>query len=725
MVIPSLAGGQVAKAVVATNAGGGAGGAAATESQKQQHIQQPTKPSVAHAVVQKKRGVFPSLLKKTKHNKAGAARLVPFSKKTLQPPVIKIDIIKPNSSDETKISSLTDYDGVLRRLEHQREATAAAATSSNNVLVARPSDKGTMPTSAAAAGAASRKTTSSNKKGFSHLLPPRKASHEIFSDQSVGPPPEEPSNKKVLELNNGFKLAAPSPITVDRVAVQGASENSSYAANSQKRKQRRQQQQALGLAPPAQIKKPPSPAVNVVSKLPSPRDVTPNLSPGGGQISPDSNRKILSLRGSPRHLAAAAKDSSEDTTTVELLNPLEGQVVPTEPTMTTMASRDPPPHQAVYLAHLPPSPVVEPRETKAANPSSLPPLPVPSSAVSTSANSQNTHKIAFEKVKELLNRVNGRGGGNNNNISSNSVSMVGCPSNVVQTMQSLYSRDHDSSFGLNQNSTVSTSHAAMMGPHLAAGVVPSRPGHASGSTSMEPPGSTSTQARSVQLPHPQDYRLHEMQPHASPERRRYDVEDRGSPGVERVESIPVVSSSGSMFQTADGSILRVSGSLRGGLDPNGTHSLTEELVLPHSASLVNRYDYGEAASFPHHRSNGTNTNVDDRASSSRLDHYERSKEEQRLRDTITEARMASNVDQYDRRSYEADTDRTNPGAADLDRPHSSRGTMYTSSYSLVQALQSSPRHMCRRLGTYRTAQTRTARASRTFQRRILIWWRGF
>lgn len=622
--------------------------------------QQPPKPvggSVAHAVVQKKRGVFPSLLKKTKHNKTGLARLTPFQKKVVAPPVSTIEVDN-RSSASSKLSSLTDYDGVLFRLEAEAGASAAPA---------KPPAR--LPPSMA------RKSQGSQSKNLQRS--------DIFSDQQALPPADDSSNKVLLELNHGLRLAAPSPIGIDRVAVQSLPhrrpQKEVYDSEEEQENSRTPTPpvvSAVGLGKSEQQSQTLQSQMKVVSKLPSPR-VKGEKVPKTGKR--DTTKLTSSAMKSPLEEQKVPQSQSD-----------QGKVLSSDelsPTNLVLSDEDVLEAGARSEKGVPIVPgmdsiVAEPSnstskftgtDTDTGDDSWEGGIPV--------SESQNlearSNKIAFEKVKELLNRVNTR-----NAEAAAAQVVAACPSSFVQTVSYMLNDDD-----MDMHSTLSTNaseHArtvrslrtnsvshnqSSIRSKLVIPVVPS----------IEPPGGMSSSIQSVKRTR-------------SPESSKYSVawSDRQQVGVipvvhstsvsdehhhlvytEAPSSVPVELSFGSVYETGslgdhipivpsmgsvhhqpDSNLIVVNGSaIRRRDDPNG--SVHSSFGPPPSPLGTHGLDSSSI------REGGRSKEVE-------VDHQ-------------GEERIPS-------KSVSIDGDKDIYHA-----PSDSRSSLYTSSYSIVQALKSTSR----------------------------------
>jgi hypothetical protein len=205
----------------------------------------------AHAVVQttgfRRKMAFPSLLTKVKGDKTGSRRLLPFSKRRAQrappppipPPVEKITV---NTGDSSKISDLTDREDQYHRVD---VATAASKkVSPTHVTLQHMTSAttgGTVVNSDMSFQNQSSHFSYSRVAAVGEKKMPRRANsksktteHEIFEKRALllQPPaifqpskkmehmPLAPIGKQTLELDSGLRLSAPSPIALDRVIVQ-------------------------------------------------------------------------------------------------------------------------------------------------------------------------------------------------------------------------------------------------------------------------------------------------------------------------------------------------------------------------------------------------------------------------------------------------------------------------------------------------------------------------
>ncbi|GKY97167.1 hypothetical protein MPSEU_000675100 [Mayamaea pseudoterrestris] len=215
---------------------------------------QQTKP-VAHAVVTRPRpsaaaaqkhhhppatppaerkGLFPSLLGKTKSSTKNATKLVPFTNKTVLPPVNKINM-QDQEDQQSKMSSLSDPEGIIYQLDPQNSPTsrnnggAAAGYNNSKAKASRPVvNRSNVPKAVL------------HKPAAANVLPPTDPSsnhYHIVNDKvSTQAHTFVSAPRKVMQLHAGMQLSAPSPITLDKVAVQKQQEKAMVKLQAMKKK---------------------------------------------------------------------------------------------------------------------------------------------------------------------------------------------------------------------------------------------------------------------------------------------------------------------------------------------------------------------------------------------------------------------------------------------------------------------------------------------------------
>ena len=190
------------------------------------------------------------MLKKTKHNKSGVVRLTPFTKKSLHPPILKVEIGRSDDGDVvTKLSSLTDNDGILSRMdpEYSPHGKIGKLKSKGTKMPPRAQLRPLLPPTAKEAEKVGRDDESTKHedeevamamkdRGTYYQHSEREGGHEadIASEKPAVPletiqqhmqhralnKEKKNPNKKVLDLDNGLRIAAPSPVTLGRTTPQ-------------------------------------------------------------------------------------------------------------------------------------------------------------------------------------------------------------------------------------------------------------------------------------------------------------------------------------------------------------------------------------------------------------------------------------------------------------------------------------------------------------------------
>jgi len=207
---------------------------------------------VAHAVVKKRHGggVFPSLLKKTKHNKSGLKHLTPFQKKSVAPPVAKITVPlhhqyhrRPHThtdrgadgtdgnranedggnDNNSRLSSLTDSDGILTLMEAsvqsslpqpkqqpKKQPKSKKPKKGDHDVNDKEEDKSKKQTTTATKSKSAKKSSSAKKDG---------GGDDVRTDVQAPPAAKDDGNngkadRKQFPIAGQFVIEAPTPVVV-------------------------------------------------------------------------------------------------------------------------------------------------------------------------------------------------------------------------------------------------------------------------------------------------------------------------------------------------------------------------------------------------------------------------------------------------------------------------------------------------------------------------------
>ena len=190
----------------------------------------PKQTPVAHAVVTKPRKkILPSLLRKTKNTGSGAARLIPFNKRTTvnPPPVSKVRVDK----DAEKISDLTNPlpeqpppVSEIRKTSNSADVSSLSHGSTVNLTFANMArmyaeeTAGQVGETVHQATKTAEKTANAAAKAVTDGLV--LLQQQVDNPQTKVKKPTTSQEKRTMELNSGIQISAPSPITLDPVVIQ-------------------------------------------------------------------------------------------------------------------------------------------------------------------------------------------------------------------------------------------------------------------------------------------------------------------------------------------------------------------------------------------------------------------------------------------------------------------------------------------------------------------------